>query len=224
MLDTKFVDAVSHLYLDTTEEMLIKGENPNSILEYDLTFLHFICEYPHGKFRSYFPNGKARMDYMFSPTMEANRAHMVKLLVKYGANVNAFTSNGKTPLLHNLHAVDLSYATIKALVDCGADINWRTYSNFPLTREDLKRNLKDLKEPDGLGPIHIAAKRGNLRLVKYFLSLGANPTICAVENNPGYLHFKGDAYDCARDFMYDDEVDKKEIMEILFNARKNWGL
>ncbi|XP_078484781.1 uncharacterized protein LOC100179285 isoform X2 [Ciona intestinalis] len=78
------------------------------------------------------------------------------LLLDYSADVHAKNKDGSTPL-HIAATVDGSEDTIKLLLDDGAQIN--------------------SAEGKGKTPLMLAASRGNLDIVKTFLSKGADATI-----------------------------------------------
>lgn len=96
--------------------------------------------------------------YLYNDRMHMNK-EIVKLLIEYGANVNAKNLTGMTPLhiLCSTHSND-TIIVAKLLIDNGADIN---------TQEYVYR----------FTPLHLAAKAGNKKLINFLLDSGADKDI-----------------------------------------------
>jgi ankyrin repeat protein len=109
----------------------------------------------------------------------------VKLLIAAGADVNAATSAGHTPLLL---AADYDGAreSVRLLLDAGADIKARTtLPNTVLARAAARGDLELLSlltrrgatindVPNGSASLFVAAHDGNLPLITWLLDRGAN--------------------------------------------------
>jgi ankyrin repeat protein len=85
-----------------------------------------------------------------------------ELLIKHGANVNAKTEKGHTPIFFNKN-VEIA----KVLIQAGADVN--------------------LENIDGDTPLHKASKNNSEIIVKLLLEAGANPNALG-ENKETPLH------------------------------------
>ncbi|XP_055716488.1 protein fem-1 homolog CG6966 [Phlebotomus papatasi] len=98
----------------------------------------------------------------------AGHANIVKLLVKYGANVNSTTRTNSTPL--RAACFDGHYEIVKYLVLCGADI--------------------EVANRHGHTCLMIACYKGHFKIAQYLLALKANVNRRSVKGNTA-LH------DCA---------------------------
>ncbi|KAJ6249438.1 ankyrin repeat protein [Anaeramoeba flamelloides] len=108
--------------------------------------------------------GGARLDFHFGDegkkalhlACNLGRADMVELLIAYGANVNAITSKGFTPLHSAIE--NGSVGCVEVLLQNNADVN--------LVFGDQKKTA-----------LHYATQIGNIQMCVLLLKYGADPTI-----------------------------------------------
>lgn len=146
---------------------------------------------------SYFHEGWTELHWACVLTLP----ECVKILVAAGADINARTRDGSTPLMMIRHAHQSSYECIKLLVDAGANVNitnkwgWSSLHLACLCNPQyiqdiyvyiegvklliaagIDLNIKAYKEPT---PLHIACLENNTHLVQVLLESGADVSITA---------------------------------------------
>ena len=127
--------------------------------------------------------------------VKCGNEEIVKLLISYGADVNAVNSQGETPLMQ---ASSGSSKLVEILLDNGADLNKRVSSG----------------SSEGATLLHSAAQAGNYDLIKSLLSKGFNIN---AKDNKGYtpLHYTIYGYYIAQhsntDFI--DEEEREASLE-----------
>lgn len=132
-LDDELIEAVEAGHAKKVEELLEKGANPN---------IKTSIRWYHGWTPLHIAVYERNLD-------------IVRLLIKYGANINAKTYNRETPL--HIAVYEGHWDVAKLLIDHGADVNARNNN--------------------GSTPLHIAAERGFLDIVQLLLEKGADPNI-----------------------------------------------
>jgi ankyrin repeat protein len=95
----------------------------------------------------------------YDPENEVDR-DIVMLLINRGANVNAQTATGITPLYHAVNAGDLDLARL--LLDRGADVNKIYFNNISV--------------------LHLASEYENLDMIRLLLDYGVDSSILDREN------------------------------------------
>lgn len=114
---------------------------------------------------------------------------MVNVLLNGGANVNLKDAGGYTALLRALEKKNEAIAEV-LLSQPQVDLNAQGFSGMTVLswyvaagREDKVQNLlarganPRLSDRDGDTPLHIAAQRGNVRLIDMLLAAGADPNV-----------------------------------------------
>lgn len=119
-----------------------------------------------------------------------NRVNICKVLLEYGADINAQTNQGKTPL-HVLSANAAEKFFFDLFMKHGANIdlcddNKLSTLHYALFGRGDISTLKILldiganinaKDNDGMTPLYIAVAKNNLEAVQFLLSQGADPNI-----------------------------------------------
>lgn len=114
-----------------------------------------------------------------------NRLSLAKLLIENGANVNATTRYGVSPL----HKVEIKEIAV-LLIDSGAKVDAREYFNekltplFEATQKYRKQGIAEVlinhganvnqETPDGITPLMRAAAEGNQEVAKLLIDRGAD--------------------------------------------------
>jgi hypothetical protein len=129
---------------------------------------------------------------------EGNSIHHVKLLIEYGANVNAVSDGDRRTPLHIASTNSRGGETVKVLLDAGAVVDERNYvevlcsdttplmgaafMGYSSAVELLISNGADVNAVDtwGVTPLHFAICRGNADIVSILIGHGAD--ITAVTN------------------------------------------
>lgn len=137
----------------------------------------------------FLPSGDKNLDLVLAS--EFGSEDKVKELLNSGANVNAKTKQGSTPLLA---AIDMRQSKIvKLLLDRGADVNQKDSEgwtplmyaldsnlNFEISEELLRRNAEvNARAINGDTALTIAVDRaqGRIRMVEQLLRKGADVTV-----------------------------------------------
>jgi ankyrin repeat protein len=118
---------------------------------------------------------------------EAGHVEIVHLLLEKGANANARTNEGKTPL--HMASMRGWLEVAKLLFKYGADVNGKDADHWTPLHFALEYNWTGPKvalwlielvvdvnseDNDGYTPLHFASVKGNLEVVRSLLKRGAN--------------------------------------------------
>ena len=125
---------------------------------------------------------------LFRAARTAKASAIVKLLLKYGANVNAQSSTGRTALF--VHTQMNRYEAVKALLNAKADPNIRANdgstaaytaakeNRIAILRLLIKSGAKvDIPLKNGKTPLMVASQNGHQDIVELLLKNGANVKI-----------------------------------------------
>jgi ankyrin repeat protein len=133
-------------------------------------------------------------DYDFTPLHEAARRYqdvrVLQLLINNGADVNARTVDGRSPLFVAVETFTTPcLECVQCLIDSGADVNntddilWTPLflaldsDNFELTQLLLNAGANvNAKDDEGWTPLHISVYRHS-SIIHLLLDYGADPTI-----------------------------------------------
>ncbi len=120
---------------------------------------------------------------LFNASLRGNRDHLIKLLLEHGAEVQHADNDGVTALF-NAVTIKKNLKTIKLLVEAGADVN-RVANNggTPLLNAAIladrkavayliEHGAKSVTGANQTMPLHVAAERGNLAIVKLLVDRG----------------------------------------------------
>jgi ankyrin repeat protein len=136
------------------------------------------------------PNSAGQTALMYAAA--AGKTENVALLLKLGADPNRKSVKGFTPLFFAIQAHDL--AAVDRLLAAGADVKYKNvdttalhiamFENEPAIVRRIVEAGGDLNDwnREGAQPLHVAIQNGDVELVRYFLSKGANlsaPTLQA---------------------------------------------
>lgn len=160
---TALLWAVYHDSVEVVQHLLAIGADVNAANEYGQTPLSIACQQRNVSLARRLleaganPNhagSNAETALMAVADMGASRVDLVKLLVAYGADVNAReATGGQTALMWAAVRDDVAIAN--ALIDAGADIGAATKA--------------------GSTPLHFAAQQGALSVAQLLLERGADP-------------------------------------------------
>lgn len=138
--------AVKYQNLETAELLLRYGANVNAKDRYKRTPLHLACSYNHKRTCEAIasdPDIETPEDVLYAIKVE-NRVQVdiVKLLIGYGADVNALDSNGMPPLVHVFKCnYRLIKSTIRDKIQTGDENFWRealeVFKNIQRRKFDL---------------------------------------------------------------------------------------
>lgn len=157
-----------------------------------------------------------------------NFSKVFELLIKYGCTVNCkdYSENADTPL-HDA-AKSGSRRAIRKLVSLGADINAKneTYGYTPLHEAVESGGLETVKLLVELGaeiesldgneftPLLLAISEKKMKIVKFLISKGANPTLTTIA---GHTTFDLIAEDGDYDSDDPDKIKEKNITTFLLS-------
>ncbi|XP_041374183.1 ankyrin-3-like [Gigantopelta aegis] len=118
---------------------------------------------------------------------------IVKVLTERGARLNAHNADGKTPL----HIASQNKAIIMYLQPKGAEINKHDINGRIPFHEAAKGADPNVKNGENVYPLHIAAKKCELILLKALVEKGANLNVTDSDGNtPLYLTVDGNSMEC----------------------------
>jgi ankyrin repeat protein len=136
----------------------------------------------------------------FSPlciaTQEGHLSTM-KILIKYGANLEYESNRMRTPL--HLACGKGNLEIIKYLIGVGANINATDLSNYTPLYLGSKNNRLDIVDyllskgashmikSNGCGPLHIASEHGHLDIINKLLCYGADPNEDCTVSTPIFI-------------------------------------
>ena len=169
MRRTALTNASQNESIEIVRLLLAAGADVHAVDRYDWTALMHAVHNPFGLSRG-------------------NRVRMARMLIDYGANVNATSSSGRTPLIiasekDQLWAIDL-------LLDFGAD--------------------KELCNSSGATALIEAVKAGHLRIVQKLLWRGANAN---ARDDTGWTALRH----ATEGLLYDGGSDKQDIIDALMD-------
>ncbi|XP_049764441.1 serine/threonine-protein phosphatase 6 regulatory ankyrin repeat subunit B-like isoform X4 [Schistocerca cancellata] len=179
------------------ERLLQAGASVNVADHNGRTPLHYATKRGDSKHVKILLNAGANVNAMdvngATPLLITDKCHfiqIIKLLVGAGANVNLKGVHGCSPLQK---AVDnRNFEALEVLLDAGADPNivdecgvslLNIVSSRPANTKDVPKFAErllqaganvNLKDHNGITPLHCAAKTGNCKLIKILLSAGAD--------------------------------------------------
>lgn len=121
----------------------------------------------------------------------------VSILIKEGADINALTEAGSTPLILACHTISQSLDCLKLLLQAGANINVPNHAGWhPLHAacncdrfiEGVKLIIEagadiNVKNSKGVTPLHLASNRNDMQLVQTLLEAGADSLIKDADGN-----------------------------------------
>ncbi len=148
------------------------------------------------------------------------------LMIKYGANVNVYENHNSGSTIDIAIWRIKSIKMLKVLLENGASVKriaWRSslplYSASKINRLDMVKllikygsNPNEWSPAFGVGPVmknyslHIATKKGHIKIVRYLLKKGANKYL----RNYKRLH----AIDIARKY------NRRKILKLLLKSRR----
>ncbi|BDC18744.1 ankyrin repeat domain-containing protein [Acidianus sp. HS-5] len=209
--ERELINIIESNNVSKLNELLMKGMNPNGYMHNGLTPLH-VAVYSgnlemveillqHGANPNVFTIPTTKLPKRFTPLQIAvmeqkpTKYDIAKTLIKYGANVNLYESNSDLstgpPLFIAIARID--YATIKLLLDHGADINANFISkgcyykplgyaaltgDIKITELLIQYGARVEESNDSLyTPYHAAAFAGNLDLLKFLFNIYPAPNI-----------------------------------------------
>ncbi|XP_056000947.1 serine/threonine-protein phosphatase 6 regulatory ankyrin repeat subunit A-like isoform X2 [Ostrea edulis] len=124
---------------------------------------------------------------------ENGHIDVVRLLISFGANINACDSSGKSPL--SVAAENRFHSIVEALISAGADTNTSDYSGRTClhyaaksgsfeTVDLLLKHRDTVYKPDieGVTPLHLGVKHGSIKIAQCFLVYGIDVNECDLQN------------------------------------------
>ena len=195
--DDELREAARNGDLIKVQTALENGANPNAKDNNGLTPLHIAARNGHVEIvkllLEHGANPNTKNDYGWTPLHYASyRGHVeiVKLLLERSANPNTKDNNGWTPLHIAAHKGDVEI--VKLLLERSANPNTKIDNISTLiyivtqgeNAFDVAKVLLERGINIGSTPLHIAAYKGHVEIVKILLERGANPRIA---DNEGYI-------------------------------------
>ncbi|KAF9885377.1 hypothetical protein FE257_012995 [Aspergillus nanangensis] len=184
--ETPLLVAARSMNVGALKGLLGSGANPNASDDMDRNALHVTIT-----------------------TSEKECAEVVRLLLLHGVDFRLCDAHNMTPLHYAV--AKGTPRLVDIFLEAGADINMGISRKFDKNTPHpicTKAGLSSIAlkandhEPDGLTPLHFAARAGNWRMTEYLLRKGANAnTRCYCQDTPLHVAIRRGLLDEQRDCM-----------------------
>ncbi len=178
--------------LETMETLLSSGMDPDLTDQYGKTPLYYAVSFNQKQMVTLLLDHHANPNASDQPLLcavDRGNLSIVDLLLQAGAHINTKAKDGRTAL--QLAAIGNQLDLIRHLMEKGADVNardnegtspldeavWRGYLEATAILLARGARLNEPQTRSGATPIHQAADRGHLPLVRYLLQFRPDLTI-----------------------------------------------